>query len=328
MVKLTSIITEADEERQRQRKEYDAVVNERDILGQQLIKRNQELSTLYEKIKIQRSTLRKGESQYNNILAKIGALHRSVGTKSSTLATLRGEVGDQDRLKKEIYKLEKDLLAERTKINALHIEMERPLNVHRWRKLKGSDPARYKLICKVQKLQKQLIKKTEEVVEKDLLIQETEKLYVELKNILSRQPGPEVAEQLTVYQSNLKEKHKQMRAMNSELEMYKAQVNEYKYEIERLNGDMKHIKEEYFKRMRQIRNNNSPMGGDLSGALPGEIYDESVVRTSKSPTTSALSENHIFPLESLDQNKLDHSEIPNLGENEDIVEMKSEESKM
>jgi len=32
------------------------------------------------------------------------------------------------------------------------------------------------------------------VVEKDVIIQEKEKLYTELKNILARQPGPEVAE--------------------------------------------------------------------------------------------------------------------------------------
>ena len=44
-----------------------------------------------------------------------------------------------------------------------------------------------------------MIAKTEEVVEKDVIIQEKEKLYIELKNVLARQPGPEVAEQLTVY---------------------------------------------------------------------------------------------------------------------------------
>jgi hypothetical protein len=32
------------------------------------------------------------------------------------------------------------------------------------------------------------------------LLQEKEKLYVELKGILARQPGPEVAEQLSIYQ--------------------------------------------------------------------------------------------------------------------------------
>ena len=50
-----------------------------------------------------------------------------------------------------------------------------------------------------------------QVVEKELLIQEKEKLYMELKAILQRQPGPEVAEQLQIYQQTLKEKTKQMK---------------------------------------------------------------------------------------------------------------------
>ena len=45
------------------------------------------------------------------------------------------------------------------------------------------------MLQKIQALQKRLISKTEEVVEKDLMIQEKDKLYVELKNILARQPG-------------------------------------------------------------------------------------------------------------------------------------------
>lgn len=43
--------------------------------------------------------------------------------------------------------------------------------VHRWRKLEGSDPVTYEMIQKIQTLQKRLIGKTEEVVEKDMLIQ-------------------------------------------------------------------------------------------------------------------------------------------------------------
>lgn len=85
-------------------------------------------------------------------------------------------------------------------VKALSEELENPLNVHRWRKLEGSDPSTYEMIQKIQTLQKRLIAKTEEVVEKDLLIQEKEKLYMELKNILARQPGPEVSEQLSIYQ--------------------------------------------------------------------------------------------------------------------------------
>eukprot|EP01018_Ginkgo_biloba_P029384 Gb_08141 [translate_table: standard] len=61
-----------------------------------------------------------------------------------------------------------------------------------------------------------------QVVEKDLLIQEKERLYVELRRILSRQPGPEVAEQLPMYGIKFKEKTRQMKSMQPELQMYQA----------------------------------------------------------------------------------------------------------
>ncbi len=58
MLKLTSMIQRMDDDALRQRKEYDhLVVSERDMLGTQLIRRNDELALLYDKTKIQQSTL-------------------------------------------------------------------------------------------------------------------------------------------------------------------------------------------------------------------------------------------------------------------------------
>lgn len=51
--KLTKIIQEAELERQRQQKEYEAIICERHVLGGQLIKRNDELQTLYERVRLQ-----------------------------------------------------------------------------------------------------------------------------------------------------------------------------------------------------------------------------------------------------------------------------------
>jgi hypothetical protein len=53
-------------ERLRQKKELDLVLSERDILGTQLIRRNDELALLYEKVKIQQSTLSRGQIQYRD----------------------------------------------------------------------------------------------------------------------------------------------------------------------------------------------------------------------------------------------------------------------
>ena len=42
-----------------------------------------------------------------------------------------------------------------------------------------------------------------------------------------------------------------MKAMNSELQMYKAQLSEYKYEIEGINGRMQTTKKQWFAKQKQ-----------------------------------------------------------------------------
>ncbi|CAK4615868.1 unnamed protein product, partial [Aphanomyces euteiches] len=76
--KLASIIQEADDEKQRQLKEYNAVVNDRDNLRAQLILRNEELKALYEKIKIQKSTLNIGQAQYLERAKEVQQLEKRV----------------------------------------------------------------------------------------------------------------------------------------------------------------------------------------------------------------------------------------------------------
>lgn len=249
--KLIFIIKEAEDERERLNKDYSNVINERDILGTQLIRRNDELALLYEKIKILQSTLSKGEKQYQERLEDIRLLQFKIADLKSELRIVKNSAAQIGDLRKEVYNLQQQLLNERLQVKALSEELENPLNYHRWRPLQGTDPDTWEMLQKIQTLQKRLIKKTEEVVEKDVIIQEKEKLYMELKNLLARQPGPEVAEQLSIYQQNLKEKTRQMKAMASELNMYQAQVNEYKYEIERLTRELQDMKRRYYEQKRR-----------------------------------------------------------------------------
>jgi hypothetical protein len=52
MGKLQFIINQNEAARKKLKEEYELVVSERDILGTQLIRRNDELALLYEKLKI------------------------------------------------------------------------------------------------------------------------------------------------------------------------------------------------------------------------------------------------------------------------------------
>merc|ERR1719262_1973276 len=261
--KLESTIQEAETEKQSQQKEYEGVISERDILGTQLIRRNEELALLYEKIKIQQSTLQKGEIQFKERVDEIAAFKNNIRKLKRELHVARNQVVNIEAFKKEIHHLNKELLQEQSKCKALQEELENPMNVHRWRKLEGSDPATYEMIQKVKMLQKRLIAKTEEVVEKDMLIQEKEKLYVQLKNILARQPGPEVAEQLAWYSQNLKEKTTHMKQMATELKGYHTQVRDLRDEIDRYNKDFQNVKQAYFVQLRQ-RMNTRQYAGDTA----------------------------------------------------------------
>ncbi|XP_052400736.1 cilia- and flagella-associated protein 58 [Carassius gibelio] len=248
---LLKIIAEADAERIRQKKELDQVRNERDLLGMQLMKRNEALALLYEKIKIQHSIMNKGDIQYNERLEDIRLLKLEIKKQRREKNILNKTVSNVEDLRHEVFHMQRELLKERTRCRALEDELGNPLNVHRWRKLEASDPSSFELIQKIHSLQRRLIAKTQEVVEKELMLQEKERLYVELKHILAQQPGPEAAEKLQVYQRTLREKTKQLKVLTAELNMHESQSEDYKYEIERLAHELQEVKKKYLAQKRK-----------------------------------------------------------------------------
>lgn len=212
--KLRRIIVESDGNRVDQKKELECVVQERDILGTHLIRRNDELSLLHEKIKIQTTTLNKGEMQYRERIEDIRVLRLEIKKLRREKTMLHSETQQSGGLKIEVFRLQKDILRERTRVKVLEEEMESSMNIHRWRKLAGSDPSTFELISKIQLLQKRLIVKTEEVVEKELVIQQKEALYGEIKKILQRTPGPEVMEELQMAKSSVKTKMRESKVLD------------------------------------------------------------------------------------------------------------------
>lgn len=236
--KLNQIIADADAEKNRQRRDHTNVMNERDILGTQLIKRNDELAQLYERIRIQQSMLKKGESQYNDKLQDIEQLSLRTSQLGDELEKMKAFASRLPDLKLLINKTQRELTKEQCRVRALLDEADNPLNVHRLHKLEWSEPQTFELHEAVRNLQRELVQKSNEVEEKNEIIAEKEKLYVELKGVIARQPGPEVAEQLNVYQDSLQKKSGQMRAMKMSLKHFHEQVEQFKSRFEELNVEL------------------------------------------------------------------------------------------
>ncbi|NWY64120.1 CFA58 protein, partial [Erithacus rubecula] len=249
--KLLKIIAEADAERLKQKKEFDNVLCERHALGTQLVRRNAEVALLYEKIKIQQAILNRGEHEYRQRMEDMRVLQLQIKKLRCEKGILGKSVANVEELRWEFNHMQKELLREQTRCKILEEELQKPLQVHRWRKLEASDPTTYELILKIQRLQKRLISKTNEVIEKEFLLQEKEKLYVELRRALARQPGPEAAEQLQQFRNTLRDKTKQIKVLSSELSVCETQSKEYKHEIERLNNELLEVKKKYLAQKRK-----------------------------------------------------------------------------
>lgn len=61
-------------------------------MGSQLIQRNNELVALYEKIRIQKSSLQKGEALYNNVMKTIKELKETINQKHHSLLLEKAKV--------------------------------------------------------------------------------------------------------------------------------------------------------------------------------------------------------------------------------------------
>ncbi|KAM7537507.1 hypothetical protein Aperf_G00000075879 [Anoplocephala perfoliata] len=249
--RLLKIIAETEFEGAKHKKDLNQVISEKDILGVQLVRRNDELAKLYEKIRIQKSVLDKGEAQFNKVLEDLKCVREEICQIRREKAMLQASAAQMEDLEREVIKARKELNHEQVRCKALEDELKKPINVHRWRKLEGSDPSTFEMIRKIHTLQKRLIGKTEEVLQKEIQIQKKESKYVELKQVLVRQPGPEIAEQLAIYQNSLREKLAAMKLMTAEAEKYDANIKQYKQQLEEHDKELESMKRTYFAKKRK-----------------------------------------------------------------------------
>ncbi|XP_029923983.1 cilia- and flagella-associated protein 58-like [Myripristis murdjan] len=239
--KLHKISVDADAENMKLQKQLDQIIRERDIIDQQLRHRNDERTLLCRKIKFLQAVLTKGNLQCSQ---RLGDIHRLEGLRRK-INIMNKDLPDAKALRQELFRLQRELLCERTKCSALRELVKKPPHLHRWRYLEASDPSKYEFIQKMTKLQKRLIAKTQEVVDNRLLIQEKERLYMELKKNLARRPGLEVAEQLQQSQWTVRDMDKKLKALTAEMEMLYSKRRENISEKQKLDNELAEIKRKY-----------------------------------------------------------------------------------
>lgn len=193
--RFLGIVLELENSNKELRQNYAELKSERNIIGTQLIRRNDELCLLYEKTRIQESIIKRGYALYERLNKQFISSQKELRLAKSDNFELENQANLVKNLKKELDSNERQLIMEKAK----QIATFNTQNVHRWRKLSGSDPDTYQLISKINILQKRLISKSEHVASLQLKFIEKDRMFIELKEFMSRRMVNE--DTLTLIQS-------------------------------------------------------------------------------------------------------------------------------
>lgn len=249
---LEARIKEADTERQKLLDEQLKMMKDRDILGTQLIRRNDEIALLYEKIKILQDTLKKGELEYNKRVEDAAELQRLIKDTRRKNLILQRQCDQTQELEAKVKTLQNDLVQEQTRVRALSEELEDPNNRHRWRHLYGEDPSPAELLKTIKQLQRRLIKKTEDIVNTKKEIADLKKQMESTQKLMSEQPSPEMLHQLKQLQLKVKQKDRQLKAMAAELNTQQSKLAEYQGQYEVLNKELADTRERQYTQKKQL----------------------------------------------------------------------------
>ncbi|CAH0597808.1 unnamed protein product [Chrysodeixis includens] len=250
--RLNRIVQEGDAARAKLAKELEGLMNERDVVGAQLVRRNDEISLLYEKIRILEVTLQRGERQYEQRVEDIRLLRLEIIRLRKEKNLLSKGIENMTDLRLEVFNLERELGRERLRVRALEEALETPLNVHRWRKLQGTDPESVRLTQKLRLTQKKVLAQSEMLVLKDRELKETRNLYTAVKDMLALQPSPEIQQTLNRTQRALSQRTTKMKCLIAELSMREKQVTDLRLELDRVNSDLQSFKQKYYELKRAL----------------------------------------------------------------------------
>lgn len=239
------------------RKCKDSLLQEKDIIGTQLVRRNDEINVLKEKITIQQLALDRGESQYGKRLDDIRLLKVEIQNLTSKCDVLTRDAVNTADMRQEVLQLNRALTQERVKVKALEDEMLTPTNVHRWRQLLGNDPDKLELLEKTTALQKLLLEKTAEATDRDRMMDQYKKLFASMKAFIENTPvKAHTKVELNKTKQDLSNMTKKMKALAAELRVTEELLQARDCLIEQLKQEVDQMKNELFVLRRRNSLNN------------------------------------------------------------------------
>jgi chromosome segregation ATPase len=211
MSKLKFMKINTDNELKSIQSVYNHVVSERDVLGTELIQRNDEIALVYERIAIQEAALKNGQIELTKLSNEDRMLSIVMKDLAREMNLYNKKLKDIVQYREKIEDLNGKLLEEKLKVKALSEELENPQNLNRWRSVGNMDLDDYDLLMKVQGVQKKLIQITQELISKGYMINNNSQTIVNLKEMAEKNPGINEARKLGMLQRSIRLKTRRLK---------------------------------------------------------------------------------------------------------------------
>lgn len=248
--KLNSIINSAERQMINLRTDYAQAVDNRNKTGIQLIDRNDELCILYEKSNIQDQILAKGDEEMRardddirQIALEMKELRRKIELARKQIPSLQVYASTT----RTLQQVEEELEQERALTQALVAKLETPSSGkegengnERARLLGGTDPEPEQVAAKIEVLEERLNDKKEQLLEKELVLDEVTSLSDKLRMQAAESRGPtqDLAKKVNDYQAKIRQTTRKMMASVSELSMYQATAMKLEHQKKEQHQDL------------------------------------------------------------------------------------------
>ena len=229
--KLKFMKTTIDKDLLKIQEVYNTMVSERDLLGTELIQKNDEIALLHEKIVLHETGLKNGHLELGKVENELKILNIIVKDLSRELLIHKNKIVRLMGYKGKILSLNEMLLEEKLRVKALSEELENPLNANRWRSVGSVELDDFELMGRVQTIQKKLIRVTQELIASDYQIAAHKSTIANLNELMERNPGTKEAERFMLLQRSLRIKTRKIKGLAAELNLFRQKLVESQYKI-------------------------------------------------------------------------------------------------
>uniref|UniRef100_A0A0B6Y001 Cilia- and flagella-associated protein 58 central coiled coil domain-containing protein n=1 Tax=Arion vulgaris TaxID=1028688 RepID=A0A0B6Y001_9EUPU len=240
MAKLNLMINQGEEQMVKLRKRYEENVQHRNDRGIKLIERNEEVCVFYEKVNVQDQMIRNGNVELTSKEEEIRFLQLRLQEEGRAVQLLLKSMPNKINTEKELVNLQIQLQQCQDLVVELEKNLEDPFDETRVRHLMGKDPTPLEIQTKVEELESRLTEREEQLLEKDLILDQDERLVgrVKKKAEAGKDDTLTLAKSVNSVQVKIKEITRKMMSVVSELSMNQAHAMKLQQEVKEKEAEL------------------------------------------------------------------------------------------